>query len=262
MAAKPMKKTLPLCLALAFCSPLIQAKKPSQSVDFSGNWVLDFSQTKNPPPGLQSYSIAVNQDEQHLKVRTSLEGELQPARALSESYPGSGGSPGGSPNGRPSRRGGGMGMPGRVGIGMPGGGMGMPGGGRTGGGGGRSGEDGRSEGIVAAYKLYPQSAVYKLDGSESTAQLGDPEQSSVTSKAEWAKSGAVLKLSLAGNGSSAQKGGKIQLKDQWKLSEDGQSLMVDRAVHSPDGSGNAHLVFHKQTVVPSTSNAAAQNHKD
>jgi hypothetical protein len=136
-----------------------------------------------------------------------------------------------------------MGMPGRVGIGMPGGGMGMPGG-------GRSGEDGRSEGIVAAYKLYPQSAVYKLDGSESTAQLGDPEQTSVTSKAEWAKSGAV------GNRSSAQKGGKTQLKDQWKLSEDGQSLTVDRAVHSPDGSVNARVVFHKQTVVPS--NGAAQ----
>ena len=120
LEAKPMKKTLPLCLALAFCSTLIQAKNPSQSVDFSGNWVLDFSQTKNPPPGLQGYSIAVIRDGQQLKVQTSLEGELQPSRALSGSYPGSGGSPGGSPNGRRGRRGGGMGMPG----------------------GGRSGEDG------------------------------------------------------------------------------------------------------------------------
>ncbi len=130
--------------------------------------------------------------------------------------------------------GGGIGMPGRVGIGMPGGG----------GRGSRPAQE-RSRGNVAAYSLYPKSAVYKLDGGESTARLGDPGQTDATSKAEWAKNGEVLKLSLVGNDYSGQRGGKVQLKDQWKLSEDGKSLKVDRNVKSPEGSATAHLVFFK-----------------
>ena len=149
--------------------------------------------------------------------------------------------------------GGGMGMPGGIGMGMPGGGMGMP----RGGGGRPRTEGPSSQGNVAAYKLYPQSAVYKLDGSESTAQLGDPEQTNATSKAEREKSGEVLKLSLVGNGDSDQRGGKIQLKEQWKLSDDGKSLKVDRSIKSPEGSGTVHLVFLKREA-DSTSGAAPE----
>ena len=98
----------------------------------------------------------------------------------------------------------------------------MPGGG----GGGRGGE---GLGSVAAYKLYPQSVVYKLDGSASRAQLGDPEQTDATSKAELEKNGEVLKLSLLGNETSGQRGGKIQVKEEWRLSQDGKSLKVDLA---------------------------------
>ena len=146
-----------------------------------------------------------------------------------------------------------MGMPGRGGIGMPGGGMGVPAGGgmpddtgMPGGGGGGRGGDGR--GTVAAYKLYPQNVVYKLDGSASTAQLGDPEQTEATSKAELEKSGEVLKISLVGNENSGQKSGKIQVKEEWRLSQDGKSLKVDRSVRSPEGSGTVHLVFLKKEV--------------
>jgi hypothetical protein len=148
-------------------------------------------------------------------------------------------------------------MPGRGGIGTPGGGMGAPrgtdmpndagipgGGGMPGGGSGGRGGDGR--GTVAAYKLYPASAIYKLDGSASSAQLGDPEQTEATSKAEVEKSGEVLKLSLVGSENSGQRGGKIQLKEEWRLSPDGKSLRVDRTVKSPVGSGTVHLVFSKR----------------
>jgi hypothetical protein len=245
-----MKKTLVVFLALGFCSTLARAKQPSNAANFSGNWVLDFSQTKNPPAGLQNYSIVVNQDQQELKVQTSFQGELQPAQSGTSGYPG--GSSGGYP-GRRGGMGGGMGMPGRGGIGMPGGGMGVPAGGgmpddtgMPGGGGGGRGGDGR--GTVAAYKLYPQNVVYKLDGSASTAQLGDPEQTEATSKAELEKSGEVLKISLVGNENSGQKSGKIQVKEEWRLSQDGKSLKVDRSVRSPEGSGTVHLVFLKKEV--------------
>ena len=232
-----MKKSLLAFLALAFCSTFVQAKEPSKPTNFSGNWVLNFGQTKNPPAGLQRYSMVVNQDEQQLKVDTSLQGDLQ----ATPNTPNSGGYPGGSSGGSGRRGGMGGGM-GGIGIGIPGVGMGMP----RGGGGRPRTEGPSSQGYVAAYKLYPPSAVYKLDGSESTVQLGDPEQTNATSKAEREKNGEVLKLSLVGNGDSGQRGGKIQVKEEWKLSEDGKSLRVDRSIKSPEGSGTAHLVFLKR----------------
>ena len=200
-----MKKILLVLLTLAFCSTIVQAKQPSKSTNFSGNWVLNFGETKNPPAGLQHYSMVVNQDEQQLKVDTSLQGDLQ----ATPNTPNSGGYPGGSSGGSGRRGGMGGGM-GGIGIGIPGVGMGMP----RGGGGRPRTEGPSSQGYVAAYKLYPPSAVYKLDGSESTAQLGNPEQTNATSKAEREKNGEVLKLSLVGNGDSGQGGGKIQVKER------------------------------------------------
>jgi hypothetical protein len=247
-----VKSILSLCLALAFSSAFAQAKDTSNPANFSGNWLLDFSQTKNPPRGLENYKMVVTQDRQQLKVETSLEGDLKATSDANGPYPGGtqgAGRPGGYPGGSSGGIGGGIGV-GRVGMGMPGGGRGpmgegMPGGGMPGGGGGggRPRGEGRSQGNIAAYQLYPQSAVYKLDGGESTVRLSDSDHTDATSKAEWAKNGEMLKLSLAGNGDSGERGGKIQVKDQWKLSRDGKSLMVDRSVKSPEGSGTVHLVF-------------------
>jgi hypothetical protein len=243
-----MKRILFLFLALAFCSTIVRAKEPSKPTNFSGNWVLDFGQTKNPPAGLQSYSMVVNQDEQQLKVQTSLQGDLQTTQIA----PNSGGYPGGTSGGYPGGRRGGIGGGMGGGMGMPGGGMGMPRGG-----GGRPRNEGPSQGDVAAYKLYPQSAIYKLDGSESTVQLGDPEQTNATSKAEREQNGEVLKFSLVGKEDSGQGGGKVQVKEQWKLSKDGKTLKVDRSIKSPEGSGTVHLVFSKREA-DSTSRAAPE----
>ena len=133
-----MKKILLVLLTLAFCSTIVQAKEPLKPTNFSGNWVLNFGQTKNPPAGLQQYSMVVNQDEQQLKVDTSLQGDLQ----ATPNTPNSGGNPGGTSGGYPGGRRGGMGG----GVGMPGGGMGMPRGG-----GGRPRAEGPLQGNVAAY---------------------------------------------------------------------------------------------------------------
>ena len=107
---------------------------------------------------------------------------------------------------------------------------------------------------IAAFKTYPRSAVYKLDGSASTAQLGDRDRSDATAKAEWAKGGKQLKLTLVGEG--AEKSGQAELKDEWKL--DGQYLKIDRNVHTPNGSTTVHLVFRKES--PDSTGAAAQAH--
>jgi hypothetical protein len=223
-------------MALAVWITFGQAKDTSKPTNFSGNWVLNFGQTKNPPDGLQGYELVAKQDERQLQVETTLEGDLQGT----PSTPNPVGYPGGS--GRRAGMGGGVGLPGGIGIGM-----GIPVAlGIPRGGGGRSRSGGSSQGNIAAYKLYPQNVAYNLDGSEGTAQLRDVEQTNVTSKAERAKDGELLKLSLVGNGDSGKKGNKVQITEQWKLADDGKSLKVDRTVKSPEGSGAVHLVFLKR----------------
>ncbi len=238
-----MKKIPWVYLVLAFCSTLLPAKEPSRPTNFSGNWVLDFSLTRNPPAGLEDCSMVVAQDQQQLKVETLLIGDLQ----SSPNVPNAGGYPGGSSRGSSSGRvgrGGSMGVGmGRGGRGAPGGGMGMPGVGDAG-----PRMEAASPGKVAAYQLYPHRAVYKLDSTESNAQLGDPQQTDATSNAKWLKNGEMLKLSLTGNEDPDRKGRKIHIQDQWRLSQDGKSLMVDRSIKSPEGSGTVHMIFVRKGV--------------
>ena len=73
-----MKRILPFYLVLAFCPMFVRAEAPSKPTVFSGNWVLETSQTKNLPEGLESYSMVVNQDAQQIQVETSLKGDLRP----------------------------------------------------------------------------------------------------------------------------------------------------------------------------------------
>ncbi|MGH9375926.1 MAG: hypothetical protein ACRD1J_07135 [Terriglobia bacterium] len=256
----PLKNIILLFAALVLPSTLAPAKALPKRTNFSGNWVLDTGQTKNLPHGLESYSMSVSQDGQQLQVKTSLKGDLRPVAVFTEPYPGAG--PGGWPSGSRGRLGGGMGRMG--GMGMPGGGgMSRPMSegipeipGSTGSGG--TGRESRTPGRSAVFIYYPSNAAYKLDGDKTTTQFGGPMHADATLKANWAKSGTVLKLSLEGNQRSTLSNDDIQLTDQWKLSKDGQSLMVDRAFHSARGSTTLHLVFHKQSAAPTSS--ATQGH--
>ena len=242
--------------------PALAPAKDSKQVtpgSWSGTWTLDFGQSRNLPSGLDSYSMSVHKDGQELKVETSLRGDLHPAEDASGPYPSRG-----NGTGYPRPSGGigagtGVGVPG-AGGGYPRGGI-YPGGGYPGGGGypddstgypggpgGGSAHSSRNSarGGITALRMYPPSAVYKLDGTAATAQLGDSEQTEATSKVESTKNGAELKISLAAASGPGQKGDAIQLKDQWKFSKDGRYLIVDRSVRAPEGSGNVHLVFRRQ----------------
>lgn|SRR5487761_58564 len=249
-----MKKSFLFLVALALYPSVMRGKTAPKQTDFSGEWILDMSQTEDLPNGLQSYRMAVSQDHQQLKVQTTVRGDLRSRRSLDQPYPGASpksgtpnGYPSGSPNGYPNGGWGRMGMPGRTGMGMPGGGTEgpmserMPESGLPNTTAGKPRAESQSRGQIAAFTLYPRTAVYKLDGSESTAQLGGPMRGDVALKADWTKGGKVLKLSLTGSGQR----GQIQMKDQWKLSKDGKSLIIDRVVESPHGSASVHLVFRK-----------------
>lgn len=264
-----MKKVLPLCVAVGFFTAFAHANSSPTPADFSGYWVLDFSQTKNVPEGLENYSMNVSQDARQLKVQTALKGNLRPAEdtggSRSGGYPrGSpGGYPGGTPGGYPGGPVGGIGLPGPIGPGWPGGGMGLPGGGvgvpvgGIPGGGGRASRraEHRSQREIAAFAYYPQNAVFNLDGTESTVKLDRPAGSDATAKAEWAKNGKELKLSLAAGQDSSRKEG-IQLRDQWSLTNDGHFLRIDRSVHTANGTATVRLVFRKQDT--SSDKGAAQ----
>jgi hypothetical protein len=227
-AIRPVIKSLALGLTLTLAVPLATAKDESVPPNFAGQWVLDFSQTANPPAGLQDYTLAVKLDAQQISVETTLVGKLQAAPgAVTPS--GMGGNSG---------RGGGMATGVRRGMGMSRGGSGMPGGV----GGGPRGE-GPFQGNLAAYQFYPQSAVYKLDGSEATAQFSDEGKTPATSKMERTGREQMLKFSLTGKSEADERNGQIKVKDQWQLSEDGRYLKLDRTIKSPEGSGTVHMVF-------------------
>jgi hypothetical protein len=285
---RAMKRSGLLLFVFSFCAASLAAKTPPKRANFSGNWILDTSQTKNVPDGLESYSMAVKQSLDELNVQTKLKGNPYTTDNLTRRYPQGGqgtGSPNGSPGGSvggdvgvgpgpiggvgmpvggvgpmgpggmpvggvgPMGPMGGVGMPvGGVGpmggIGMPGGSVGGPigGEGTPAGTGGQSRKERKSTRTATAFAIYPRSAIYKLDGGESNVHLGDSTHTQATSKAAWAKGHQQLKLALTGGNGS---GDGILLKEQWRLSKDGQRLLVDRTVRTPGGTSSIHLVFDK-----------------
>jgi hypothetical protein len=260
-----MKKFLLACATLASVTAFLAAKNPPRPANFSGNWELDTNQTKSLPQGLESYTLAVKQSNDQLDVQSTLKGDLQQAmpNRSDTSYPGGenpgtmGRYPGGGyPGGMGMPRSGGMGMPmpggrGPMSEGMPGGGM--PGG--RGGGGRRSGMGGKGQ-VIAAFKLYPTKVAYKLDGSDTSAKLGNSDQSDATAKANWEKGGKEIKLSLSGDDTSDRRGEQVRMKDTWKLSKDGQTLKIDRTVQMMRGSTTVHLVFRKVGEAPRSKSAS------
>lgn len=281
-----MRKALLFCVALGSVAISLQAKTSPKAVNFSGNWVLDTGQTKNVPDGLSSYTIAVKQNGERLEVQTELKGALRTTASPDETSPQThasvgppGGYPGEGPVGSPRAPVGGIGPevpPGRVGaiggVGVPEGGIGpaggtgMPAGGVgpiggpqvPGGAGGPTGEgipgstepspqrreqvSNRQARTALAFSICPRIAFYELAGGKSNVQLRDASHTEATAKATWMKRRNQLVLVLAG--------GHVTLKEQWKFSKDGRDLLIDRTVHTPDGSGSVHLVFEKEAARP------------
>lgn len=239
---------------------LALAKTPPKPADFSGTWVLDRSQSKGTPVGLESYRLIVSQTPEEVKVNATLQGDVKedaaevnpngPLGPNGPSQPRGSGYPGGSIGGIYGRGGiGGMGGMGRAGGETP---MGerIPGGGLPGNGGGSqpggSRKPERSRSTAGAFIFYPSEAVFHPDGAPTSTQFGGPMHSDATLKADWAKNGEELKMSLDGNQYSSPGGGSLDMKDQWKLSKDGKSLLVDRTVRAGRSSSTVHLVFHRQ----------------
>jgi hypothetical protein len=80
-------------------------------------------------------------------------------------------------------------------------------------------------------------STYKTDGSKSTNLFGDIE---IVSTAAW--EGDSLRIESVG----MMGGIELEFQDTWKLSEDGQTITIDRFMTSAMGDANQTLVLEKQ----------------
>jgi hypothetical protein len=207
----------------------------SKPTDFSGKWALDKSRTSDLPPSLESYAMNVTQDAEQLTIETDLQGDLG-----MRGRPGGIGGPGGrrrGEGGAPGGGGQGGGFPGRRGSG--GGGFSLP----------------KDAVVGMALRMAPPKAVYSLDGKDTLQQVearesdaGRPHQSggSIAFKANWKKGGRTLELQSNRKFETPEGERSMTSKDRWELSEDGNTLTVQRTIDMPMGVEEVKLVFTKQ----------------
>jgi hypothetical protein len=213
----------------------------SKTTDFSGKWALDKSLTSDLPQTLESYTLTVTQDAQHLTYETDLQGEIGMRGRRGGGRRGGEGSPSNRQEG---------GQEGGQGGGSPRG----PGGGRR----ERSGGDGGfslpKDAIMGmALRMTPAKATYTLDGKETAQQLEDSGNDqrrrrggSLAFKANWKKGGKILELQSIRKFETPEGERTMTSKDLWELSENGDTLTINREIDMPMGMQEVKFVFTKQ----------------
>jgi len=87
---------------------------------------------------------------------------------------------------------------------------------------------------------------YKLDGSETDAEVVRPLAGTMKLKARWIESGKTLELISTVSGENEGKQTTITTKEQWQLIGKGDALKILRTRHSPQGTQIFKLYFEKQ----------------
>jgi hypothetical protein len=87
---------------------------------------------------------------------------------------------------------------------------------------------------------------YKLDGSETEAEVVRPLAGTMKLKARWIESGKTLELVSTVSGENDGKQTTITTKEQWQLIGKGDALKIMRTRHSPQGTQIFKLYFEKQ----------------
>lgn len=89
-----------------------------------------------------------------------------------------------------------------------------------------------------------QELVYKLDGSESEAEVSRPMAGTMKLKAKWLEKSKVLELHSVISGENEGKPATISTLEQWQLI--GDTLRIIRTRKAPQGTMTFKLVFQKQ----------------
>jgi hypothetical protein len=98
-------------------------------------------------------------------------------------------------------------------------------------------------GNTAVFTVAPE-ATYSLDGKKTADRV--PGIGDVTFRAKWGKDGKSLELWMVHTVVVDQLSVDTTSKEKWTLSEDGQSLKLQRTVSSQQGSSTANLTFRKK----------------
>lgn len=91
-----------------------------------------------------------------------------------------------------------------------------------------------------------QTAVYNLDGTETTANVEGRITGKATRKAKWTNDGKTLELNSVVNGDFQGNNVTFSTLEHWELAEDGKVLKVHRVSESPRGKNEMNLVFAKK----------------
>jgi len=87
---------------------------------------------------------------------------------------------------------------------------------------------------------------YKLDGSETEAEVVRPMAGTMKLRAKWIEASKTLELQSTITGESEGKPTVITTKEQWQLIGSGDALKIVRTRHSPQGTQTFRLYFEKQ----------------
>jgi hypothetical protein len=100
--------------------------------------------------------------------------------------------------------------------------------------------------VVDGQERPPQNYVYKLDGSETTAEMTGRMPGKATRTAKWTNDGKVLELKQVQKGNFQGTDVTITTTDHWELADGGKTLKVHRAIESPQGAREQTMVFAKK----------------
>lgn len=96
------------------------------------------------------------------------------------------------------------------------------------------------------FAMPSQALTYKLDGSETTAEMSGRMPGKATSKAKWKDDGKALDLTTVRQLNFQGNDVTITTKETWELSGDGKVLKVHRVSESPRGTQDSKLTFNKK----------------
>lgn len=100
--------------------------------------------------------------------------------------------------------------------------------------------------IIKGREQPSQEFFYKLDGSETTAEVVRPMAGTMKLKAKWIEYSQTLELTSIITGDNEGKETTITTRERWQLRENGKVLQIVRTRETPQGKKLFGLHFDKQ----------------
>jgi len=100
--------------------------------------------------------------------------------------------------------------------------------------------------VVDGQERPAQNYVYKLDGSETTAEMTGRMPGKATRTAKWTNDGKVLELKQVQKVNVQGNDVTINVTEHWELADGGKTLKAHRVTETPQGTREQTMVFAKK----------------